>query len=210
MNRFQDALSRAAPATSGWLSESGFLLAGATAGLCGWGGTQVLTWVDRPSGALLATALWTALMLGFVGLTIFHAPATVRFSTPVLGWGVVNGTATVLTVAGVAGLVPPVTAFWAAWVGAAAVGYCWTGGLLVRAGDSPRGRGYLATGIVAVCVLAVGVASFAVVAPVAFLLLAALHAVPLTVDARTALSPVVRTGLLIAVLVALLAVGVAV
>lgn len=209
MNRFQRALSRATPATSGRLSESGFLLAGATAGLLGWGGTQVLTWVNRPSGALLATGLWTVLMLGFLGLTVFHAPATVRFSTPMLGWGAVNGTATVLTVAGVAGLVPATVAFWTAWVGAAAVGYCWTGGLLVRAGDAARGRGYLATGLLALALLPVGTLSFAVVAPVAFLLLAAVHAVPLTLDATTGLSPVGRTAVLAGTLAALLGVGVA-
>jgi hypothetical protein len=194
VKELQRALTRAAPATSGRLSESGFLLAGATAGALGWGGTQVLAWADRPSTALLAAALWAVLMVGFVGLTVFHAPPAVRFSAPMLGWGAVNGAATTLTVAGLAGLVPPRTAFWTAWVAAAAVGYCWTGGLLVRAGESERGRGYLATGSVALAVLALGTASFPVVAPVAFLLLAALHAVPLTLDARTTLSPVARVS----------------
>lgn len=207
--RLQRALTRAAPATSGRLSEPGFLLVGAAAGLLGWGGTQLLAWVDRPSAALLAAGLWAALMTGFVGLTVFHAPAAVRFSAPMLGWGTVNGSASVLTVVGLAGLVPPRPAFWTAWVAAAAVGYCWTGGLLVRAEEPTRGWSYLAAGVLAVCVLVLGTCSFTLLAPVAFLLLTALHAVPLTLDARTALSPVARAGVLAAVLLALLGVAVA-
>jgi hypothetical protein len=202
-------LEAAAPPTSGRLSESGFLLSGAAAGLLGWTGTQVFAWVDPPSAALLATGLWAALMLGFVGLTVFHAPAAIRFSLPMLGWGTVNGMATVLTVAGLAGLVPGRVAFWAAWVVAAAVGYCWTGSLLVRAGDTERGRSYLASGLVALAVLAVGLWSFAAVAPVAFLVLTVLHALPLTLDARTMLSPVARGGILSLVVAVLLAGGTA-
>ena len=208
-NRLQRTLSRAVPATSGRLSESGFLLAGAVAGLFGWGGTQVLAWTAPPSSAPLAAALWAVLMLGFVALTVFHGPDTVRFSGPMLGWGTVNGAATALTVAGLAGLVPPGIAFWTAWVAAAAVGYGWTGALLVRAGDTERGQSYLVTGVLALAVLAVGTLSFTLVAPVAFLLLAMLHAVPLVLDARTALSPVARAGVLTVVLVTPLGVGIA-
>ena len=82
-NRLRRTLTEVAPPASGRLSESAFLLAGAAAGL--------------------------------------------------LGWGAVNGTATALTLVGLAGLVPPKLAFWTAWVAAAAVGYCWTGTLLVPA-----------------------------------------------------------------------------
>ena len=202
-------LETTAPSTSGRLSESGFLRAGAAAGLLGWGGTQLLAWTDSPAAALFATGLWAALMLGFVGLTVFHAAEAVRFSTPMLGWGVVNGTATALTVAALAGLLPATLAVWAAWAGAAAVGYCWTGGLLVRAGDSERGRGYLLTALVALAVLALGLWSFPTVAPVAFLVLAVVHAVPLAVDERSALSPVARGGVLSVVVAGLLAVGTA-
>jgi len=201
-------LRRVAPATSGRLDEAGFLLAGATAGLVGWGGTQVLSWVAVPESALLATALWTVLVTGFVGLTVLHGPDAVRFSAAMLGWGAVNGTAMALTVGGLTGLVPARLAFWAVWVGAAALGYLWTGGLLVRAGKSGRGRGYLASGAVALAVLSLGAVAFDAVAPVAFLLLAALHAVPLVVDAETELSAVARGASLALAVCALLGVGV--
>ncbi|MDS0257829.1 hypothetical protein NDI56_00240 [Haloarcula sp. S1CR25-12] len=193
-------LRHVAPATSGRLDESGFLLAGGTAGLLGWGGTQVLAWVAVPDSALLATALWVVLVCGFAGLTVLHGPDDVRFSDAMFGWGTVNGTATALTVAGVSGLVPPRVAFWFAWVGAAALGYLWTGGLLVRAGAAERGRSYLASGGVALAVLALGAVAFETIAPVAFLLLAALHAVPLVLDAKTEFSPVAR-GAVVALVV---------
>ena len=47
------SLRRVAPATSGRLDESAFLLAGALAGLLGWSGTQILAWVDVPDSAAL-------------------------------------------------------------------------------------------------------------------------------------------------------------
>ncbi|MDS0281045.1 hypothetical protein [Haloarcula onubensis] len=200
-------LRRVAPATSGRLEESGFLLVGATAGLLGWGGTQALSWTDVPNSAMLATVLWGVLVAGFTGLTVLHAPDAVRFSDAMLGWGAVNGTAMALTLGGLAGLVPARPAFWTAWVGAAALGYCLTGGLLVRAGARGRGRGYLAAGGVALAVLALGTVAFDAVAPVAFLLLAALHAVPLVLDAKTDLSAVARGVVLVTVVGTVLAVG---
>jgi len=198
-----------APATSGRLDESGFLLAGATAGLVGWGGTQLLAWLDPPGSALLAATLWAVLVAGFVSLTVLHGPDAVRFSDAMLGWGTVNPAAMALTIGGLAGLVSPRPAFWTVWTGAAALGYCWTGGLLVRAGAGRRGRGYLVAGGAALAVLALGTVAFEVVAPVAFLLLAALHAVPLVLDARTQLSAAACGATLAFVLCGLVAVGLA-
>ena len=203
-------LRNIAPATSARVDESGFLLAGSTAGLVGWGGTQLLAWVAPPYSALAATALWTVLVAGFASLTVLHGPDAVRFSDPMFVWGTVNPAAMALTVGGVAGLVPARLAFWTAWVGAAAVGYLGTGGLLVRAGAPERGRGYLAVGVVALAVLVLGTVTFEAVAPVAFLLLAALHAVPLVLDAETTLSPTVRSGALAVVVCVLLGAGLAV
>ncbi|MFC6862364.1 hypothetical protein ACFQGE_02675 [Halomicroarcula sp. GCM10025817] len=180
----RERLDRRAPATSDRLSESGFLLAGATAGALGWGGTQLLAWVDTAASAVVATGLWAVLVAGFAGVTVLHGPADTRFSDPMLVWGSVNGTAMLLTVGGLAGLVPPVVAFWGAWAAAAAVGYCWTGGLLEGAGHPERGRGYLLSGVVALAVLAVGAVSFPALEPVAFLVLGVLHVVPLALDAR--------------------------
>ena len=159
--------------------------------------------------ALLATALWVVLVAGFAGLTVLHGPDAVRFSDAMLGWGVVNGTAMALTVGGLVGVVPARLAYWTAWVGAATLGYCWTGGLLARSGAADRGWGYLAAGGVALTVLAVGTAAFETIAPVAFLLLAALHAVPLVLDARTSLSPLTRGASLVLVVGVIVAAGVA-
>jgi len=195
------------PATSGRLDESAFLLAGATAGLLGWGATQLLAWVDVPSNALLATALWAVLVTGFASLTVLHGPDSVRFSHPMFVWGTVNPAAMALTGCGLVGLVPARLAFWTAWVAAAAVGYLGTGGLLVRAGAGRRGWGYVASGGVALAVLAIGTTAFDRLAPVAFCLLATLHAVPLVLDAKTGLSPVARGGVLTLVVGALVGVG---
>jgi len=200
-------LRRAMPATTGRLDESDFLLAGAAVGLLGWVGTQVLSWLTVPNSALAATVLWAALVGGFSGLTVLHGPDAVRFSDAMLGWGTVNSTAIALTVGGVAGLVPARLAFWSAWVGAAALGYLWTGGLLVRTGAAGRGCEYLAASAVAFAVLAIGTVAFDVVAPLAFLLLAALHAVPLVIDAKTELSAVARTTALALVVGGLLGAG---
>lgn len=195
------------PATSGRLDESRFLLAGAGAGLLGWGGTQLLAWLESPDGTVAATVLWVALIAAFSGLTVLHGPDKVRFSAPMVGWGAVNGTATALTVGGVFGFVPARLAFWTAWVGATALGYLWTGGLLVRAGSGRRGWSYLASAAVALCVLGLGSAAFDSVAPVTFLLLAALHAVPLVLDAKTTLRPVARGTVLTLVVGSLLGAG---
>lgn len=181
-----ERLERAAPATSGRLTESEFLLAGAAAGALGWGGTQGLAWVDPPAAAAFATALWTVLVAAFAGLTVLHGPDAVRFSDPMFVWGSVNGTAMALTVGGLVGLVPVFVAFWGAWAAASTVGYCWTGGLLEGAGDAERGRGYLLSGVVGFAVLAVGALAFPTVDSVAFLLLGVLHVVPLVLDSRRA------------------------
>ena len=203
------SLRAVAPATSGRLDEPAFLLVGATAGLGGWGGTQMLAWLAVPGSALLATALWVVLVAVFVGLTVFHGPDTVRFSDAMLGWGAVNGSAMALTLGGLAGVVPARLAFWTAWVGAAALGYLWTGGLLVRAGSGRRGWGYLAAGGVGVAVLALGAVAFDRVASVAFLLLATLHAVPLVLDAKTTLSSAARGAVLALVVGGLVGTGLA-
>lgn len=200
-------LRRVAPATSGRLGEERFLLAGATAGLLGWGGTQILAWVDVPSSATLATVLWVVLVAGFASLTVLHGPDAMRFSDVMFVWGTVNPAAMALTVGALAGLVPARVAFWTAWVVAAALGYLGTGGLLVRAGADRRGRGYLAAGGIALAVLALGTVAFGTVAPVAFCLLAALHAVPLVLDAKTELSAVARGGVLTVVVCGLLGAG---
>ena len=203
-------LDAVAPPTSGRIGEPGFLLAGAAAGAVGWGGTQLLTWLDPPNAALIATALWAVLMLGFSTLTVRFAPEAVRFSDPMLVWGTVNTAAMALTVGALAGLVPQRVGFWHSWAAASALGYLGTGGLLVRAGDGARGQGYLATGAVTLAVLALGILAFEAIESVAYLLLAAGHTVPLALDARTGLSPLARGGTLSTVVVVLLAAGFAV
>jgi len=151
--------------------------------------------------------LWALFVGGFVSLTVLHAPEAVRFSDAMFVWGTVNPAAMALTVGGLLGVVPARLAFWQGWVAAAAVGYLGTGWLLVRAGARRRGRGYLASAAVALGVLGLGAAAFDSIAPVAFALLAALHAVPLVLDAKTTLSPVARGGILALVVGSLLGAG---
>jgi hypothetical protein len=57
--------------------------------------------------------------------------------------------------------------------------------------------------------LAVGTTAFEAIAPVVFLLLAALHAVPLVLDARTSLSPLTRGASVALVVGIIVAAGVA-
>jgi hypothetical protein len=207
-NGLRSRLQRVAPATSGRLTAEEFLLSGAAAGLVGWGGTQALTWLDHASGPLLATALWIVLIGGFVGLTVLHAPESIRFSDAMFAWGTVNTTATAVTIGGLLGVVPGRLAFWHAWVGATAIGYCWTGGVLEEASQPARGRGYLGAGVVGLCLLAVGAIAFPLVAPAGYLALAALHALPMILDVQTALPAVHRTGVVGAAVAAVLVAGV--
>ena len=180
-------LRRVAPATSGRLTAAEFLLSGAAAGALGWGGTQAIAWADPDAGTVLAPVLWVVVAGGFVGLTVLHAPESLRFSDVLFVWGTVNGLAMALTVGGLLGLVPATLAFWHAWVAATAVGYCWTGGVLEGAGQPVRGRGYLGAGVVGLGLLAVGVVAFERVEPTGYLALGALHALPLVLDVRTVL-----------------------
>jgi hypothetical protein len=188
-HRLRRTLQARAPATSERLSERGFLLAGATAGALGWGVTQLLAWAALPAGPLLVTAWWTVLVAGFGLLTVLHGPAAVRFSDAMFVWGTVNGTAMVVTVGGVLGLVPPRVAFWGAWAAASTIGYAGTGVLLLRADHRERGVGYLLSGAIALCVLTVGLGSFDRVVSAGPLVFGILHVVPLAVDAT---SPAVR------------------
>ena len=206
-NGLRSRLQRVAPATSGRLTPAEFLLSGAAAGLVGWGGTQAIAWLSRANGALFATALWVVLIGSFVGLTVLHAPDSVRFSDAMFAWGTVNTTATAVTVGGLLGVIPTQAAFWHAWVGATAIGYCWTGGVLEGAGQPVRGRGYLGAGVVGLCLLAAGAVAFPLVAPVGFLALAALHALPMVLDVRTALPAVHRTGVVGVMVAAVLVAG---
>ena len=207
-DRLRSRLQRVAPATSGRLTASAFLLSGAAAGLVGWGGTQAVAWLDRADSALFATGLWVVLIGGFVGLTVLHAPDSVRFSGAMFAWGTVNTTAMALTVGGLLGVVPEQVAFWHAWVGATAVGYCWTGGVLEGAGQPVRGRGYLGAGVVGLCLLAVGAVAFPLVAPAGYLALAGLHALPLLLDVRTSLPAIHRTAVVGGAVAAVLVAGV--
>lgn len=196
-------LERVAPPTSGRLTESGFLLAGAVAGALGWGGTALAGRLEPAAAPAVATALWVLLVAAFGTITVLHGPGAVRFSDAMLVWGSANGTAMAATVAGLAGVLPGRLAFWSAWAGASTVGYLGTGVLLLRAGRRQRGVGYCLSGGVAAAVLTVGAVAFDAIAPVAVPLLGVLHVVPLTVDARTSLSGVVR-GVVLAVAVAAL------
>ncbi|WP_092689810.1 hypothetical protein [Halorientalis regularis] len=169
--------------TTGRVGERGLLRLGAALGLVGWTGTAILARLDAPAAGHLALGWWTLPVAGMVYAIGRHAANPVRFSTPLFGWGVLNGTATTVTLWAVAvdaptGTIPLV------WLADLALGYAWTAVALGRAGQPGRTRGY-ATAALA-CAVAVGLGYTGVTGGDVggYPVVATLHVVPLALDAR--------------------------
>ncbi|RXK48566.1 hypothetical protein EAF64_12885 [Halorientalis pallida] len=112
-----------------------------------------------------------------------HATNPVRFSTPLLGWGVLNGTATAVTLWAVsvgapAGTVPLV------WLSDLTLGYAWTAVALGRAGRPARTLGYAAAALACTVAVGLGAASVTGGDGGGYSVVAVLHVVPLALDAR--------------------------
>lgn len=175
-------LARTVP-TAGRLDGGAFLSLGAVVGLVGWTVTAALAGADRGPARWVALGVWTVLVAVMVGAGLFLTPDAVRFSTPLAGWGLVNGAASTVTAwAVLTGAPAPAVA--RTWLAAHALGYGWTAGTLRRAGQGDRAGGYGYAALLAGGLLVFDVAGLDALAPVRYPLLAVVHALPLALDAR--------------------------
>lgn len=236
MNRLQSLLRTVTPATSGWLTDSDFLALGAVVGVLGWTGTAAIEWFAVPYAGFVALALWTPLVAVMVIAAIQHVPDTMRFSKPMIAWGVCNVTATVVTVVAVTFGVPSAVGVsvgggggggsdtlpfgfatvalgpaggvvWSLWAFDLAVGYVATA-LFLRDDRQPaRAAGYSYAAFLGFGLLVYHGTGLEALRSVRYLTLAALHGLPLGLDSRTSLSGVARTAVLYIVVVGLVALG---
>jgi hypothetical protein len=202
----RSGLAALAPATTGRLPGDGFLLLGAGVGLVGWTGTAALARLSVPRAGLLALAVWGLLVAVMVGAGLFHVPDAMRFSLPMVGWGLLNATATTVTLVAVL-QEWSATLVWTVWLVALGLGYGWTAIALWRGGQRARARGYGYAALVAAGLLIASGAGMPALQPVRYPLLAVLHAVPLALDARTTLGGRARSGVLLVAIVGTLGVG---
>lgn len=217
----QSRLVALAPATSARLDGSDFLLLGAAVGLVGWTLTAVVEAI-APEAGLLTVVVWLPLVVAMLGAGVLHAPDAMRFSLPMLGWGLLNGLAvTVTLVAVLVGvpnqvggdpfntvvLGPDAGVVWSLWALDLAAGYAWTADALRRDGQPSRAAGYSYAAFLGFGLLAYHGAGVEAIRTVRYPALAALHAIPLALDARTDLSGVRRTAVLYLVVFALVGLG---
>ncbi|WP_267639615.1 hypothetical protein [Haloarchaeobius amylolyticus] len=159
-------------------SSDQFLRVGALVGTIGWTVTQVAAWLG--AGALPVLVLWVGLLGAMTVVGLARTPPTVRFSTPLLVWGATNGTATVWTVAAVLGAPVPATALagWLPWLGSFTVAYAATAWFV------PAARLVYGAASLSAAGLAVALLALPALAPVTYLLVGAVHVVPLVVATR--------------------------
>ena len=221
-------LAALAPSTSGRLGSSDFLRLGAVVGLVGWTATAVLELLApvadlaAPTAGLVALAVWTPLVGVMVGAGLWHAPDAMRFSLPLLGFGLLNGLATTATLwavivglpATVGGdpfvtvpLGPAADAVWSLWTVDLAIGYAWTADALRRDGQPGRAAGYSYAAFLGFGLVVYHAAGVDAIRTVRYPTLAALHALPLALDARADLGGLRRTAVLYLVVFALVGVG---
>jgi hypothetical protein len=214
-------LAALAPATSDRLTGSDFLLLGAAVGLVGWSATAAIAAV-APGAGFLTVVVWTPLVAVMLGAGLLHTPDAMRFSLPMLGWGLLNGLAVTATLVAVlvgapdqvggdpfttVVLGPDAGAVWSLWTLDLAAGYAWTADALRRDAQPSRAAGYSYAAFLGFGLLAYHAAGVEAIRTVRYPALAALHAIPLALDARTALSGVRRTAVLYLVVFALVALG---
>lgn len=167
--------------TAGVVDRDGFLTVGALVGALGWSTTVALALFPglaaRPT--LAALVVWAVLVALMVAVGAFATPDAVRFSRPLVAFGVANGLAALATALAFLGHLPDVT-YAVAWGLAGAVGY----GVAARTVPGPDARVY---GVAAVLdLLAVGTAA-ALPGWLTLALVGVCHVVPLAaVASRTA------------------------
>ena len=217
-----------APATSGRLAGEDFLWLGAGVGLVGWTATAALELLTPAAGlaastaGLVALVVWLPLVGAMVAAGLWHAHDAMRFSLPLLGFGLLNGLATTTTLwavlvglpATVGGdpfvtvpLGPPADAVWSLWTLDLAIGYAWTADALRRDGQPGRAAGYSYAAFLGFGLVVYHAAGVDALRTVRYPALAALHTLPLALDARTDLGGLRRTGVLYLAVFALVGVG---
>ena len=137
--------------TAGVVDRDGFLAVGALVGALGWSTTVAVSlfpWLaSRPTVAVLV--VWAVLVALMAAVGAFATPDAVRFSRPLVAFGVANGLAALATTLAFLDYLPDAT-YAVAWGLAGAVGY----GVAARTVPGPDARVY---GVAAVLdLLAVG------------------------------------------------------
>jgi hypothetical protein len=175
------------PASSNQFGRRQLLGLGAVALAVGWGLTEAIV-SFRPSLpvslAAAAVGLWVGLFALVTVVALTQCPDYVRFSGPLLLWGVLNILAFLVTGAAVLGYLPVglvVYTYWHVWVLVSVVGFAGTGVLLERSG--PSGQHYFTAAGLEVSLLFIGLGAFTELVPGLYLLLAFVHPTPLALDA---------------------------
>jgi hypothetical protein len=193
-------------ATSTQLSTEQFLLLGAVVGLVGWTGTAVVELLAVPRAGLLTLGLWVVLVAVMSGAGLVATPNAVRFSLPLLGWGVLNTIALLATVVAVTVGASPDTV-WAIWAGDLALGHAWTARTLQRAHKSERAVTYGTAALLGVGLLLLHSFDAGTLQPVRYLALGAVHALPLALDTRRRVPTATRTAAMLGGVLGITAVG---
>ena len=153
----------------------------------GWAATEAVASFPAvvPGDPILAVVgLWVGLFAVVTVGALTQTPDYVRFSGPLLLWGVLNAVALAVTVSAALGILPSglvVYAYWHVWVLVAVVGFATTGALLERSGSS--GQHYFTAAGLEVSLLFIGLGAFELLLPGLYLLLAFVHPTPLALDA---------------------------
>lgn len=163
----------------------------ALAALC-WGLTQVVA--GRPGlaldlagldGAQFVVGVWVAATLLLVALTLLAGAPALRYSPLLWFWGLLVGGTLAVDAAALSGAVPPrlaLSLLWTPWPVALGVGYLVTG--LVA--EHRTREAYLIGAVLAGLVLLAAVLFPTTVGDWAFVATGVVHAVPLAIDAATA------------------------
>jgi hypothetical protein len=202
----RETTRRWVPASSDRLSADGFLLLGASVGLVGWTVTGAVELLSIPRPGLVVLACWLPLVAVMSGALLFATPDAVRFSLPLVGWGILNGATIAATVVVVVTGGSAVTV-WSLWVAVLALGYAWTARALRWNRAFGRAALYGYASLLAIGVLVYHAAGLPSLRSVRYPVIAALHALPLVLDARSDRSGAVNIAGLYAAVFALVALG---
>lgn len=163
-----------------------YLRFGAGIGVIGWVATQIVAWYPGLVGSSIASIVgfWIALTaLLYVGG--FRLPQGLRYSRPLVVWGLLNALATGINVLAALGGWPDALtaylgyAFWHPWAAVMAVGYLDTG-IVARTRYRPA---YLGGALLAAGALTIGLLAPGFITGGTYLVLGAIHAVPMWLDA---------------------------